>query len=67
MTFCSNPRCQALQYQVELLQEEFEESKRTVASFEKTVAHLQQEKNSALEQCSLAKVEVLHVHMCCML
>ena len=65
MTSCSNPRCQALQHQVDLLQEEFEESKKRIASFEKIVAHLQQEKNSALEQCSFAKVEVLHVCMCC--
>ena len=61
MNSCSNPRCQALQHHVYLLQEEFEESKKRVTSFEKTVAHLQQEKNSAMEQCSLAKVEVLHV------
>ena len=27
------------------------------------MAHLQQQKNSALEQCSLAKVEVLHVYV----
>ena len=59
MTSCSNPRCQALQHQVYLLQEEFEESKMRVTSFEKTVAQLQQEKNSAMEQCSLAKVEVI--------
>ena len=60
MNSCSNPRCQALQHQVYLLQEELEESRKRVTSFEKTVAHLQQENNSALEQCSLAKVEVLH-------
>ena len=59
--FCRNPRCQALQHQVYLLQEEFEESKKRVTCLEKTVAHLQQEKNSDMEQCSLAKVEVLHV------
>ena len=37
------------------------ESKKRVTSLEKAVAHLQQEKNSAMEKCSLAKVEVLHV------
>ena len=61
MNSCSNPRCQALQHQVYLLEEEFEESKKRVTSLEKTVAHLQQEKSSAMDQCSLAKVEVLHI------
>ena len=59
--FCCKQSCLALQHQVYLLQEEFDESKKRVASLETTVAHLKQEKHSAMEQCSLAKLEVLHV------